>query len=148
MPYEGQAAVLNEAGREAEVEDITIDDPGPGEVLVKIAASGVCHTDLTVKNLNGNGMAFPIVLGHEGAGHVEAIGEGVQGLEKGDAVVIAYRAPCEQCPACKRGDPRHCYQALRAGPRVRRKRDGAVCSTVLRCGTFATYAVVHARAAI
>ena len=59
MPYAGQAAVLNEAGRDVEVEDITIDDPGPGEVLIKLAASGVCHTDLTVKNLKGNGMAFP-----------------------------------------------------------------------------------------
>jgi hypothetical protein len=55
MPYEGQAAVLNEAGRDVEVEDITLDDPGPGEVLVRLAASGVCHTDLTVKNLGGNG---------------------------------------------------------------------------------------------
>ncbi len=148
MPYEGQAALLNEAGCDAEVEDVTIDDPGPGEVLVKIAASGVCHTDLTVKNLNGNGMAFPIVLGHEGAGYVEAIGEGVTGLEIGDPVVLAYRAPCGQCPSCLRGDPRHCYAALRPGQRIRRKRDGALCSQVLRCGTFSTYTVVHAKAAI
>ena len=148
MPYEAQAAVLNDAGRDVELEDLTVDDPGPGEVLIKLAASGVCHTDLTVKNLNGNGMAFPIVLGHEGAGHIEAVGEGVTGLEVGDPVVIAYRAPCEQCPACRRGDPRHCYQALRAKPRLKRKRDGAVCSQVLRCGTFATRTVVHAKAAI
>lgn len=148
MPYEGLAAVLNEAGRDVEVEEITIDDPGPGEVLVKLAASGVCHTDLTVKNLHGNGMAFPIVLGHEGAGYIEAIGEGVQGLEIGDPVVLAYRAPCDQCPACRRGDPRHCYMALRPGQRLRRKRDGALCSQVLRCGTFSTYTVVHAKAAI
>ncbi len=148
MPYEGQAAVLNEAGRAVEVEDITIDDPGPGEVLVKLAASGVCHTDLTVKNLNGNGMAFPIVLGHEGAGYVEAVGEGVTNLQKGDPVVLAYRAPCGQCPACRRGDPRHCYAALRPGQRIRRKRDGALCSQVLRSGTFATYTVVHSAAAI
>src|SRR5476651_1106614 len=98
MPYEGLAALLNEAGRDVEVEAITIDDPGPGEVLVKLAASGVCHTDLTVKNLNGNGMAFPIVLGHEGAGTVEAVGEGVTHLKKGDPVVLAYRAPCGECP--------------------------------------------------
>ncbi len=148
MPYEGQAALLNEAGRDVEVEDVTIDDPGPGEVLVKIAASGVCHTDLTVKNLNGNGMAFPIVLGHEGAGYVEALGEGVTGLEIGDPVVLAYRAPCGSCPSCLRGDPRHCYAALRPGQRIRRKRDGALCSQVLRCGTFSTYTVVHAKAAI
>ena len=148
MPYEGQAVLLNEAGRDAEVEEVTIDDPGPGEVLVKLAASGVCHTDLTVKNLNGNGMAFPIVLGHEGAGYVEAMGEGVSGLEIGDPVVLAYRAPCGLCPSCLRGDPRHCYAALRPGQRIRRKRDGALCSQVLRCGTFSTYTVVHAKAAI
>jgi len=148
MPYEGQAVLLNEAGRDAEVEDVTIDDPGPGEVLVKLAASGVCHTDLTVKNLNGNGMAFPIVLGHEGAGYVEAIGEGVSGLAIGDPVVLAYRAPCGLCPSCLRGDPRHCYAALRPGQRIHRKRDGAACSQVLRCGTFSTYTVVHSKAAI
>ena len=148
MPYEGLAVLLNEAGRDAEVEEVTIDDPGPGEVLVKLAASGVCHTDLTVKNLNGNGMAFPIVLGHEGAGYVEAMGEGVSGLNIGDPVVLAYRAPCGLCPSCLRGDPRHCYAALRPGQRIRRKRDGALCSQVLRCGTFSTYTVVHAKAAI
>jgi len=148
MPYEGQAAVLNEAGRAVEVETITIDDPGPGEVLVKLAASGVCHTDLTVKNLKGNGMAFPIVLGHEGAGYVEAVGEGVTHLSKGDPVVLAYRAPCGQCPSCQRGDLRHCYMALRPGQRIKRKRDGALCSQVLRCGTFSTYTVVHSKAAI
>ncbi len=148
MPIQGRAVLLNEPGQDSVVEDITIDEPGPGEVRVKIAASGVCHTDLTVKNLNGNGMAFPIVLGHEGAGHIDAVGAGVQGLEVGDPVVIAYRAPCEQCPACRRGDPRHCYVALRPGPRIHRSRDGALCSTVLRCGTFATHAVVHAKAAI
>ncbi len=148
MPYEGQAAVLNAAGHDVELEDIVVDDPGPGEALIKLVASGVCHTDLTIKNQNGSGMAFPIVLGHEGAGYVEAVGEGINGLEKGDPVVLAYRAPCEQCPACRRGDPRHCYMALRPQPRIRRKRDGALCSQVLRCGTFATHTVVHAKAAI
>lgn len=148
MPYEGQAVLLNEAGQDAEVEDVTIDDPGPGEVVVKLVASGVCHTDLTVKNLNGNGMAFPIVLGHEGAGIVESIGAGVDHLKPGDPVVLAYRAPCGSCPSCLRGDLRHCYAALRPGQRIRRKRDGAVCSQVLRCGTFSTYTVVHSKAAI
>ncbi len=133
---------------DAVVRDIVLDDPGPNEVLVRIVASGVCHTDLTVKNLNGNGIAFPIVLGHEGAGIVEMVGAGVTHLKAGDPVVIAYRAPCDQCPACLRGDPRHCYMALRPGPRIKRKSDGAVCSQVLRCGTFATHTVVHAKAAI
>src|SRR5438270_11764496 len=104
---EGKAAVLNMAGKDAEIIDIEVDPPGPGEVLVKLAASGVCHTDLTVKVLKGNGMSFPIVLGHEGAGYIEEVGEGVAHLKAGDPVVIAYRAPCDQCPACRRGDPRH-----------------------------------------
>ena len=139
MEQPGEAAVLR---------DIVVEAPGPNEVLIRLAASGVCHTDLTVKNLNGNGMKFPIVLGHEGAGFVQAVGEGVNHLKPEDPVVIAYRAPCEQCPACLRGDPRHCYMALRAGPRIRRKSDGEICSQVLRCGTFATHTVVHSKAAI
>src|SRR5579859_7462071 len=148
MGYEGRAAILEEPGQPAVVRDIVVDAPGPNEVLIRLVASGVCHTDLTVKNLNGNGMPFPIVLGHEGAGIVEEVGEGVTHLQPGDPVVIAYRAPCEQCPACLRGDPRHCYAALRPKPRLKRKRDGAQCSQVLRCGTFATRTVVHSKAAI
>ena len=148
MSYEGRAAILAEAGKDAEIVEIVVDAPGPGEVLVKLHSSGVCHTDLTVKNLNGNGMAFPIVLGHEGAGYIEAVGEGVTHLQKGDPVVIAYRAPCGDCPACRRGDSRHCYAALRPQQRIHRKSDGALCSQVLRCGTFATHTVVHSKAAI
>ena len=145
---EGRAALLIEPGADAQIEDIVIEDPGPGEVLVRVVASGVCHTDLTVKNLKGNGMPFPIVLGHEGAGIVERVGEGVSDLAPGDPVVIAYRAPCERCPACRRGDPRRCYMALRAQPRIKRKSTGETCSQVLRCGTFATHTVVHHKAAI
>ncbi len=148
MPVEGKACILEEPGKPAVVRDIVIDPPGPGEVLVKLVASGVCHTDLTIKNQNGAGMAFPIVLGHEGAGHVEEVGEGVTSLKKGDPVVLAYRAPCEQCPACLRGDPRRCYMALRPKQRIHRKSDGALCSQVLRCGTFSTHTVVHSKAAI
>ncbi|MBX3120509.1 MAG: Zn-dependent alcohol dehydrogenase [Fimbriimonadaceae bacterium] len=148
MPIQGKASILEEPGAPAVVRDITIDPPERNEVLIRLVASGVCHTDLTVKMLHGNGMKFPIVLGHEGAGYVEEVGEGVTHLKPGDPVVIAYRAPCEQCPACLRGDPRRCYMALRPGPRIKRASDGAVCSQVLRCGTFATHTVVHAKAAI
>lgn len=148
MSIKGKASLLEEPGKPAVTRDILIDAPGPNEVLIRIAASGVCHTDLTVKMLKGNGMKFPIVLGHEGAGYVEQVGEGVTHLVKGDPVVIAYRAPCEQCPACLRGDHRRCYMALRPGPRITRADDGAQCSQVLRCGTFATHTVVHSKAAI
>lgn len=148
MPIEGRAAILSEAGKDAEIVDIIVDEPGAGEVRVKLHSSGVCHTDLTVKNLNGNGMAFPIVLGHEGAGYIDAVGEGVTHLSVGDPVVIAYRAPCGICPACSRGNLRRCYAALRPKQRITRKSDGALCSQVLRCGTFSTHTVVHSKAAI
>jgi S-(hydroxymethyl)mycothiol dehydrogenase len=148
MAKEGRAAILENPGEPTVIRDVIVDSPGANDVMVKLAASGVCHTDLTVKNLNGNGMAFPIVLGHEGAGIVEEVGPEVKHLAPGDPVVIAYRAPCEQCPACRRGDPRHCYMALRPELRIRRKSDGATCSQVLRCGTFSEYTVVHSKAAI
>ena len=148
MSIAGRAAVLNEAGRDVEIEAITVEAPGPGEVMVKLVASGVCHTDLHVKNMNGMGMAFPILLGHEGAGTIEAVGEGVTHLSPGDPVVIAYRAPCGECPACLRGDPRRCWAALRPKQRIRRQRDGVLLSQVLRCGTFSTHTVVHGKAAI
>ena len=97
MATEGRASMLEAPGEAAVVREIVVDDPGPGEVLVRLVASGVCHTDLTVKHLKGSGMAFPIVLGHEGAGYVDKVGEGVTGLHPGDPVVLAYRAPCGQC---------------------------------------------------
>jgi len=148
MSIEGRAAVLNQPNSPVEVIDIIVDDPGPNEVRVKLVASGVCHTDLHVKNMGGLGMAFPILLGHEGAGIIESVGEGVTTLKPGDPVVIAYRAPCETCPACLRGDPRRCWMALRPKQRIHRKSDGALLTQVLRCGTFSTYTVVHAKAAI
>ena len=144
----GKACLLEEPGSPSNVRDVTVDDPGPNEVLVKIVASGVCHTDLTVKMLHGNGMTFPIVLGHEGAGTIEKVGADVKDLAVGDPVVIAYRAPCDSCPACRRGDPRHCYMALRPNQRIRRASDGALCTQVLRCGTFSTHTIVHSKAAI
>jgi len=148
MPISGQAAVLNEPGSDVELEEIEVEDPGPNEVLIRLAASGVCHTDLHVKNMNGMGMRYPILLGHEGAGYVESVGEGVSNLQPGDPVVIAYRAPCGDCPACRRGDLRRCWMALRPQQRLHRKRDGVLLTQVLRCGTFATHTVVHAKAAI
>ena len=148
MGFEGKAAVLTEAGKDVEVIDIAIDDPAPDDVVIAVKASGVCHTDLTIKMQNGAGMAFPIILGHEGAGIVEAVGSNVTHLKPGDPVVIAYRAPCSNCPACRRGDPRHCYMALRPTTKISRKSDGAKCSQVLRCGTFATRTVVNGKAAI
>src|SRR5436190_16466401 len=141
-------AIVAGPGTDVPTEPLVVDPPGPGEVSVRMAASGVCHTDLHVKATGGWGMPFPILLGHEGAGHVEEVGPGVRGLEPGDPVVLSWLAPCGTCPACSRGDPRRCSSPLRAGHRVRRAADGATLTPVLRCGTFATRTVVHAADAV
>lgn len=79
------AAVLQAPGKPLVLEELTLDDPGPGEVLVRIAASGVCRSDL--HQADGDwGDDGPMVLGHEGAGFVEEVGEGVRGLERGQLV--------------------------------------------------------------
>ena len=148
MGFSGKAAVLTEAGKDVEIIGITVGDPAPDDVVIDVKASGVCHTDLTIKMQQGAGMKFPIILGHEGAGIVKAVGSAVTHLKPGDPVCLAYRAPCGVCPACRKGDPRHCYMALRPTTKIVRTSDGAVCSQVLRCGTFATTTVVNAKAAI
>ena len=97
MPIDGLGVVSRAAGEPALVEDIVIDDPGPGEVLVRIQASGVCHTDLHYK-LGNITDEFPFLLGHEGAGIIEAVGEGVSEPKVGDYVVLAWRAPVRVVP--------------------------------------------------
>ena len=96
------------------VEELTVEPPGPREVLVRILASGPCHTDLQIVEAKGLHMRFPILLGHEGAGVVEEVGSDVTSLAPGDRVVVAWRAPCGECPQCRRGDPRRCSSQLRA----------------------------------
>jgi S-(hydroxymethyl)mycothiol dehydrogenase len=140
--------LLNAPGEDARIEELELDGPGPGEVQVRLEATGVCHSDLFVKKSGGWGMPYPILLGHEGAGVVEEIGEGVDRPSVGDRVVLAWRAPCGKCAPCLRGDPRRCRTPLRARRRLRRKSDGAVVTQTLLCGTFATRTIVHAGAAI
>ena len=141
--------VYAEPGTPPLVEEITLDPPGAAEVQVRVEACGVCHTDLHVVETGGWGMKFPILLGHEGAGIVEEVGEGVTSVASGDRVVIAWRAPCgDSCRSCKRGDPRRCSNNLRAKRRMHRAADGALLSAVLRCGTFADRVVVHEACAV
>jgi S-(hydroxymethyl)mycothiol dehydrogenase len=145
---EAVGAVVDTLGGEVAVERLELDPPGPGEVVVRIAASGVCHSDLWAID-NGNwGAPFPMLLGHEGAGVVEEVGEGVRAPAVGDAVVLAWAAPCGGCPPCRRGAPRRCMHAWSQPPRVRRARDGAPLAGTLSLGTLATRTVVHAAQAI
>lgn len=130
------------------VEELTVDPPGPREVLVRVLACGLCHSDLHIVETKGWGSRFPILLGHEGAGVVEEVGSEVTSVAPGDRVVIAWRAPCGDCPQCLRGDPRRCSSQLRAKRRLHRAADGALLTPVLRCGTYADHAVVHEACAV
>ena len=93
-----RGVIAREPGQPGVVEEFTIDPPGPGEALVRILASGVCHTDLSAKNGVFGTEGFPFLLGHEGAGIVEQVGEGVTNVAPGDHVILAWRAPCGAVP--------------------------------------------------
>jgi S-(hydroxymethyl)mycothiol dehydrogenase len=141
-----RGVVLSAPGAVA-LEQIAIDEPGPGEVAVRIEASGVCHTDLHVVEEDGWGHPLPVLLGHEGAGTVEAVGDGVENVAPGDRVVLGWHTACGTCAMCARGQPRHCKQPPAARGRLHRA-DGSVLTPVLRTGTFATRTVVPAVAAV
>jgi S-(hydroxymethyl)glutathione dehydrogenase/alcohol dehydrogenase len=95
-----RAAVLEEFGQPLVIQDVELDAPGPGEVLVRLAACGVCHTDMyTASGADPSGYA-PTVLGHEGAGVVEAVGDGVTSLAPGDHVVTLFSPQCRECVHC------------------------------------------------
>ena len=102
-------------GEQVSLTDVVVPDPGPGEAVVAIAACGVCHTDLHYREgaINDD---FPFLLGHEAAGTVEAVGDGVTNVAAGDYVVIAWRAPCGVCRSCRRGRPWYCFDSENASP--------------------------------
>ena len=100
------AAVMHEPGTLV-VEELDVEEPLPGEVVVRMSAVGVCGTDL--HSYKGEwDRPTPIVLGHEGAGHVEAVGSEVEGLREGDRVVLSWAPSCGECGACRRGRPAAC----------------------------------------
>lgn len=128
-------------GQPVEVVDIVIPDPGPGEVVVDIAACGVCHTDLTYRE-GGINDEFPFLLGHEAAGTVESVGPGVTNVAPGDFVVLNWRAVCGQCRACKRGRPHLCFDTFNAEQPMTLT-DGTALTPALGIGAFADKTLVH-----
>lgn len=102
-----QAALFPEAGLDPRIEEVELSGPREGEVLVRIVATGVCHTDMKAAG-PGSPVSFPVVLGHEGAGVVEAVGPGVTKLAEGDHVVMTFGS-CGQCPSCRDAQPAYCH---------------------------------------
>jgi S-(hydroxymethyl)mycothiol dehydrogenase len=142
MPQQVRGVIARAKGEPVEIATITIPDPGPGEVVVKIAACGVCHTDLTYRE-GGINDEFPFLLGHEAAGFVESTGAGVDSVEEGDFVVLNWRAVCGQCRACKRGRPQYCFDTFNAAQKVTLE-DGTELTPALGIGAFADKTLVHA----
>jgi Zn-dependent alcohol dehydrogenase len=140
-----RGVVLSEVGRFG-LEQIEVDAPGEDEVLVRIEASGVCHSDLHLVE-TGWAHRLPVLLGHEGAGIVEEVGGAVTTLASGDRVVLGWRSPCGACRWCARGDVRRCRTPPGVRDRLHRT-DGVSLSQTLQLGTFATRTVVHSAAAI
>ncbi|OBJ95449.1 S-(hydroxymethyl)mycothiol dehydrogenase [Mycolicibacterium fortuitum] len=124
-----------------ELVDIVIPDPGPGEVVVDIIACGVCHTDLTYRE-GGINDEYPFLLGHEAAGTVESVGEGVTHVEPGDFVILNWRAVCGECRACKRGRPHLCFDTHNAAQKMTLT-DGTELTPALGIGAFADKTLVH-----
>src|SRR5512144_3260193 len=113
MSHEVRGVVALGKGKPVGIETISVPDPGPGEALVKVKACGVCHTDLHYRE-GGINDDFPFLLGHEAAGVVEAVGDGVTNVSPGDTVVIAWRAPCGTCRSCAKGRPWYCFNSANA----------------------------------
>jgi S-(hydroxymethyl)mycothiol dehydrogenase len=140
-------AVVAKAVKEpVSIETVTVPDPGPGEVVVAVRACGVCHTDLHYRE-GAISDRFPFLLGHEAAGVVDAVGEGVDDLGVGDFVVLAWRAPCGTCRSCRRGRPWYCFDSANARQPMTLG-DGTPLSAALGIGAFADKTLVAAGQAV
>jgi S-(hydroxymethyl)mycothiol dehydrogenase len=142
MTAEVRGVVSLAKGEPVRVETIVVPDPGPGEALVRVQACGVCHTDLHYRE-GGINDDFPFLLGHEAAGVVEAVGDGVTDVAPGDFVILNWRAVCGQCRACKRGRPWYCFNTHNAAQPMTLQ-DGTKLSPALGIGAFAEKTLVHA----
>ena len=151
MPYPATAAIVREPGGPFTLESIDLDELQPHEVLVRIAACGICHTDLKFQSR----LDLPGVFGHEGTGTVEAVGESVTVVAPGDRVVLSYPW-CGSCPSCEQGEPYRCVNipALKFGgqrmdgSRPVRMNGTKVTSAFFQQSSFATYSVVFENAVV
>ena len=146
MAHEVRGVVAGAKGEPVSVDTVLVPDPGPGEALVDVLACGVCHTDLHYREgaINDD---YPFLLGHEAAGTVAAVGEGVTNVAPGDYVVLAWRAPCGQCRSCRRGRPWYCFDSRNAAQPMTLA-DGTPLSPALGIGAFADKTLVAAGQAV
>jgi NDMA-dependent alcohol dehydrogenase len=143
-----QAAILWEQGGDWKVEEIDLDPPKAGEVLVRMAASGLCHSDEHLRSGDLGGL-YPVIGGHEGAGVIEEVGPGVEGLKPGDHVVFGFIPACGKCPSCARGRSNLCDVGamLMVGAQMdgtmRHHAHGQDLATMVCLGTFSHHTVVN-----
>jgi S-(hydroxymethyl)glutathione dehydrogenase/alcohol dehydrogenase len=143
-----KAVVLREAGRPTAVEEIALRPLGEGEVRVQVVASGVCHTDLSVRDGLMPGL-LPCTLGHEGAGIVAEVGDDVTTIVPGDHVVLTWNVPCRSCPHCLRGDAQLCQHGLdHAFGKPYAESTGGPVWPSMGAGTLAEQTLVPATAAV
>ena len=141
MAHQVKGVIAKSKGDPVAIETIEVPNPGPGEVLIDVKACGVCHTDLHYREGAIND-EFPFLLGHEAAGLVEEVGEGVTGLTVGDFVILNWRAVCGHCRSCRRGRPWNCFATHNATQKM--KLDGKELSPALGIGAFAEKTLVAA----
>src|SRR5438067_1753902 len=142
MPETVRGVISRSVGKPVELVPVVVPDPGPGEAVVHVQACGVCHTDLHYRE-GGINDDFPFLLGHEAAGVVEQVGDGVTEVAPGDYVILNWRAICGQCRACRRGRPWYCFNTHNAGQPMTLT-DGTPLSPALGIGAFAEKTLVAA----
>ena len=137
-----QGVVSMAVGEPVTIAEVVVPDPGPGEAVVAIQACGVCHTDLHYRE-GGINDEFPFLLGHEAAGVVESVGDGVTEVAPGDYVILNWRAVCGQCRSCLRGKPQICFSTHNASQTMTLA-DGTELSPALGIGAFIEKTLVAA----
>ncbi len=141
MPQTVKGVIARSKGAEVELVDIVVPDPGPNDVVVRIQACGVCHTDLAYRD-GGINDEYPFLLGHEAAGVVETVGDRVTHVTEGDFVVLNWRAVCGECRACRRGQQQYCFATHNASKSMTLT-DGTTLSPALGIGAFIEKTLVH-----
>ena len=136
-----QGVIARAKGEPVELTNVVIPSPGDNDVIVKIQACGVCHTDLAYRD-GGISDDYPFLLGHEAAGVVEEIGKDVTHVKVGDYVVLNWRAVCGECRACKKGEPKYCFATHNASKKMTLE-DGTELEAALGIGAFIEKTLVH-----